>query len=165
MGSIDNYDYGTDDYVMVAIGNVKVRNGIIDKLVHKGANFFTYIHSSVFVADNAVIGEGSIICPFSMAQANSKIGKHCVLNIYCSVSHDSILGDNSILSPYCTLNGNVRTGKNLFMGTRSTLLLNSSVGKNCIISAHTIIKGVVKDNYMVQDKVNKIQVINRLSVE
>ena len=162
LGTIDEYEYESNDYVLVAIGNLSIRNKIIQVLKKKNVNFLTYIHHSAFVANGVVIGKGVIVCPFSMLQANSIISDHCVLNIYCSVGHDSRLGEGAVLSPYCTLNGNVVTAENLFMGTRATLLLGSQIGENCIVSAHTVVKGVVGDNMMIKDKVNQVQVKNRL---
>ncbi len=162
LGTIDDYQYIADDYVIIAIGNIKSRNIIIKKLAKRKVNFYTFIHHSVFIGPNTKIGKGTIICPNSIVQTNANISDHCVLNIYCSIGHDSHLGEGSVLSPYCTLNGNVKTGADLFMGTRSTLLLQTMIGKNCIISAHTVVRGTVGDNMMIKDKVNQIEVKNRL---
>lgn len=161
LGTIDNYPYEKDDYVIVAIGNINIRNKIISKLEKREVNFFSYIHHSVFVAFDAILEDALLICPNSMIQSNAEIKKHSVLNIYCSIGHDSILGENSILSPYCTLNGGVITGKNLFMGTRSTLLLQSTIGSHCMISAHSIIKGKKSDNLLLKTESKTVETINR----
>lgn len=161
LGTIDNYHYEKDDYVIVAIGNINIRNKIISKLEKKEINFFSYIHHSVFIAFDATLEGALLICPHSMIQSNAEIKKHSVLNIYCSIGHDSTLGEHSILSPYCTLNGGVNTGKNLFMGTRSTLLLQSSTGDNCIIAAHSVIKGKKGDNLILKTQSQTIEIINR----
>ncbi len=162
LGKIQEYRFEQNDYVIVAIANIKSRKLIIEYLKSKKVKFYKYIHHSVFVAFDAIIEEGTIICPNSMIQSNSKVGSFSIVNIFSSIGHDSVLGSYSVLSPYCTLNGNVTTGKNLFMGTRSSVLLKSSIGSNCIISANTTVKGVIKDNFMVKDKISQVQVKNRL---
>jgi sugar O-acyltransferase (sialic acid O-acetyltransferase NeuD family) len=162
LGHEDNYVIQQDDEFIVAIGNSKNRKKVIEKLIEKKASFFTYIHNSAIISNNASIGNGVIICPNSIIQAHASIGDYCVLNVFTSVGHDSILGENSILSPYSTLNGNVIAGKNLFMGTKSSILLGTKVGENCSISAHTAVKNNIGDNYIIQDKVNQVQVKNRL---
>lgn len=162
LGDENNYQIEENDLFIVAIGNIKLRQKIINKLKTLNAKFFTYIHSSVIIAKNATIGEGVIICPNSIIQANAVVMDYCVINIFSSVGHDSTIGKNSILSPYCTLNGNVIAGDKLFMGTRSTILLGMSVGNNCTISAHTVLRSDIGDGIIVQDKPNQIQVKNRL---
>lgn len=162
LGDENNYQIEENDLFIVAIGNIKLREKIINKLKTFNAKFFTYIHSSAIIAKNATIGEGVIICPNSIIQANSVVMNYCVINIFSSIGHDSTIGENSILSPYCTLNGNVIVGDKLFMGTRSTILLGISVGNNCTISAHTVLRSDIGDGIIVQDKSNQIQVKNRL---
>jgi sugar O-acyltransferase (sialic acid O-acetyltransferase NeuD family) len=165
LGTTESYTFKESDRVIVPIGNIQVRNRIIEKLQNKGAHFLSYIHHSAFIAHDATLGEGVLICPNCMVQSQSQIGDHAVLNIFCSVGHDSTLGENSILSPYCTLNGNVHTGKNLFMGTRSTLLLGSRIGKNCMIGAHSVVKGKKADNLILKNRWETVEVKNRFIEE
>jgi len=47
LGSTDKYKYDKNDYVIVAIGNVKIRNNLITKLELANVNFYSYIHNSV----------------------------------------------------------------------------------------------------------------------
>jgi sugar O-acyltransferase (sialic acid O-acetyltransferase NeuD family) len=162
LGNIDEYIYRKEDYIIVAIANVFIRNRIINKLKNKNVNFYKYIHHSAFISLDAKIEKGTIICPHSIIQTNTHIKEFSILNIFSSIGHDSVLGKNSILSPYSSLNGNVKTGDNLFMGTRATILLGSSLGSNCTISAHTVVKGKIGDNYMFKDKITQIKIKNRL---
>jgi|SaaInl8_200m_RNA_FD_contig_71_339519_length_8039_multi_7_in_0_out_0_7 sugar O-acyltransferase (sialic acid O-acetyltransferase NeuD family) len=162
LGTIDEYKYLENDFVIIAIGSIKARNSIISKLNYKKVNFYSYIHNSVFVAADAIVNDGIIICPNSMIQSNALVEQYCILNIFTSIGHDSVLGKGSILSPYCTLNGNVHTGNNLFMGTHSSILLKSNIGSNCSIAAHTVVNGNIVDSMLVKDMKTQKQVKNRL---
>ena len=162
LGSEDTYEIEEEDYFLIAIGVTSIRKNVYENMLKRGAKFYTYIHSTAIIDSSATIGCGSIICPFSIVNSQSKIGKNCALNIYSSVGHDSSVGSHSILSPYASLNGDVQTGDNLFMGTRSTILLGSILGLNCIVSAHSVVKGKIGDNYMFKDKVSQIKIKNRL---
>lgn len=161
LGSEINYLLEEDDVFLIAIGDVRLREKIVDNLENMKVNFFTYIHSSVFIDDTADIGRGVIICPFSMVNAQSKIGDYTLMNIHTSVAHDSIVGKNSVLSPYCTLNGNVQTGKNFFMGTRATVLPNVIVGNNCVIAAGTVVSKAMEDKAMAYYKLRASYVIKK----
>ena len=162
LGSEDDYEIQNNDTFLVAIGSVSVSSKVYEKLEKRGANFFTYIHSTAIVANSAKIGKGVIICPYCIVNAQATIKDYSDLNIFSSVGHDSKLGKGCILSPYVTLNGNVIIGDNVFIGTKSAVLLGSSIGNKCIISANTTVKGVIKDNFMIKDKISQIQVKNRL---
>jgi len=152
LGKINDYHPLVNDEFLLAIANIHARKIIVRTIKNNNGIFFTYIHPSALIATSATIGEGSIICPFSIINAKASVGELCVLNIFCSIGHDTTLGGNSVLSPYCTLNGNVVSGASLFMGTRSTILLGNKVGNNCTISAHTCVKDDVPDNQMVFTK-------------
>lgn len=147
LGDEDSFSPKENDYFLLAIGNPNIRNKIIGKLESKKYKFFTYIHSSAFIAESSSIEEGVIICPNCMINAHACIGKHCILNIYSSVAHDCELGSYSILSPYSTLNGNVRTGSHLFMGTHSVILSGIRIGSRCTISAGTAVGEHMEDDH------------------
>jgi sugar O-acyltransferase (sialic acid O-acetyltransferase NeuD family) len=161
LGNEHEYEIEENDYFIVPVGNIAIRNDIINILEERGAKFFTYIHPSAYIAPSCTIGKGSIVCPFCIINENARVGDHVVLNIYCSIGHDSVLGDNSVMSPYCTLNGYVKTGKNLFMGTRSTILMRVNVGNNCSISVHSFVKSDKGDNRIILNEVKHVEMLDR----
>lgn len=156
LGKIQDCEFMTDDFIIIAIGENPGREKVIDILEKKGCQFYTYIHSSAFIDFSANLGKGVIICPNAMVNANTFVSDFSVLNIYSSIAHDSIIGYNSILSPYATLNGHVKVGKNLFMGTRSTVLPKVIVGDKCTISAGTIISKSMNDGALAFPKTRTI---------
>lgn len=145
LGKEESYDIVEGDEFLLAVGKIEVRERVINILAKRKANFFTYIHSSVIVDKTAEIGEGVVICPFCMVNANAKVGSYVLMNMYSSIAHDSVLGQSSVLSPYSTINGNVTTGRKLFMGTSSVILLGIKVGDSCVVSAGTVISKDMQD--------------------
>lgn len=143
-----------NDYFIVALGfkHNSLRRKIIGILGHRGARFFSYIHSSSFVGESVKIEEGVIICPNCVVTSGVIIGKHSILNIYSSVGHNCLLGEYSILSPYATLNGGVNTGHELFMGTNSVVLEGLTIGDKCRISAGVVLTKNIGDNSTVFNK-------------
>lgn len=162
LGCDDSFQYADDDYALIAIGDMKIRNKVIAKLESNSVNFYTFIHSTAYISPDAVIGKGVIVSPYAMINVSAKVEDHCMINTYSSVAHDCILGRGSVLSSYCTINGDVTTGENLFMGTRSTILLGKTIGKNCTISAHTCVGIDLDDGSMVKVQAKNRVVKNRL---
>ena len=162
LGKIRSYKFCHDDYCVVAIGENPGRQQVLKILIDKEANFYSYIHSSCFISDSSSIDEGVTICPFSIVNADADIGKHCLINIYCSIGHDAVLGDFGILSPYSTINGRAKAGINLYMGTKATIHPDIVIGDNCIISAHSYVKTNKGNNYILHNKVTHMDVLNRM---
>lgn len=125
---------------LLGIGDMNLRIKIIPILQTRKVNFYTFIHKSAIIAKNAIIGQGCVLCPHTMINANAKLDDFVLCNIYSSVAHDCSVGENSVLCPYTTLNGNVSIGKNCFLATRVTCLPKSSLGDNCKIGATTTIR-------------------------
>ncbi|MCW8886515.1 MAG: acetyltransferase [Motiliproteus sp.] len=148
-GKLSDYQFDSDEFVLLAIGNAQLRRTLTEKLAANGANFFTYVHSSCFVAKTAQIDEGCVISAHSIVNADAHVGAHTLVNAKCNVAHDSRLGRYSVLSPFCAVNGNAVAGEALFMGTHSTLYPGVTLGNDCAVSAHSYVKEDVGDGVLV----------------
>lgn len=139
--SLNNFD--PDIYeVVVALGDSKLRRGIVNSLP-ADTKYFTFIHKSVQIFEkNIEIGEGSIICAGSILTTSIKIGKHAQLNRTTNISHDCVIGDFFTTAPGVHVSGNCVIGNRVYMGCLSsvrekieicddvTIGLNSGVVKN-----------------------------------
>src|SRR5262249_16966918 len=121
----------------IAIADTKVRERI-------AAKFLPYARpmeirgSNVIVGDDVQIGEGAIICQFSMITANPRIGRFFHCNIYSYVAHDCVIGDFVTFCPKVCCNGRVSIGNNVYVGT-GVLIRNGSHSKHLVIGEGAII--------------------------
>lgn len=107
-----------EKFFSIAIGSSKSREKIATDMVLAGAKPFSV--SSIgnsFVLDGNTIGEGSILCPFTIVTSNAKIGKHFQANIYAYVAHDCVIGDFVTFAPGVKCNGNVTIEDHAYIGT------------------------------------------------
>lgn len=146
-----NFHFASNDNIVIAISDNKIRNKIYFNLKKKGLNFPNILHKSAFISKLSQIDEGSIICPFVTITSNSNIGKNFQANIYSYVAHDCVIGDNVIFAPSVKCNGNVIIGNNVYIGTGTVIKQGSSdkqliIGQNSIISAGTYINKNVPPN-------------------
>jgi len=142
---VDIFDMDTIDfhneYVLVAVGDPKARNEIVDRLpVH--VRFFTFIHSSVIILDKTIkIGSGSIICAGVILTTNIKLGKHTHLNLQTTIGHDCVIGDYFTTAPGANISGNCNIGNRVYFGTNSCVKEKINIVDDCVIGLNA---GIVK---------------------
>lgn len=108
-------------HINIAIANSQIREKLVERCIADGVNFFDVRASNVIQLDAVEIGEGVILCPFSMLTSNIKIGKHFHANIYSYVAHDCVVGDYVTFAPGVMCNGNVVIEDHVYLGTGAVI--------------------------------------------
>lgn len=123
----------------IAIGNSKTRERIAGEMISSGAQPFkiSSINNSVSL-DNNVIGEGAILCPFTIITSNTKIGKYFHANLYSYVAHDCVIGDFVTFAPGVKCNGNVTIEDHAYIGT-GAIIKQGTPDKPIIIGEGAIV--------------------------
>ena len=101
----------------IAIGDSQIRERIANECRNKGAKPLSLQSPNSIIYDNNDVGEGAIICAYSMVTANAKIGKYFHSNIYSYVAHDCVIGDFVTFAPRVNCNGNVHIHNHAYIGT------------------------------------------------
>jgi sugar O-acyltransferase (sialic acid O-acetyltransferase NeuD family) len=140
--------YKNDD-IFIGIGSNKIRKKIFLELKQVGATIATCIADNTFVSNDAVLGEGVLVCPGSIIGAKAILGDNCIVNTLSSVDHDCILGAHSQVTAGVTFGGNTRTGENCFFGVKSATIPNITLGNNVIVMAGSVLFKDVQSNVMV----------------
>jgi len=124
-------------------------------------HFKPFKSSNVAIANNAIIGEGTVIQPNCFIGNNVVIGKNCVIHSNVSIYDDSIIGDNVIIHAGTVLGASAFYYKNrpegydqLKSGGRVVIEDNVDIGAACTIdrgvTADTTIKEGAKLDNQVQ---------------
>lgn len=132
----------------IAIGEPKLRKKIALS-VPSSLKPLTLIHPTCYISQNSIIGDGSILGPYSCVSNDSEIGKHCVLNFHSIVGHDCKLEDFSVLSPQATMAGSSQVGESCLIGSSATIAPSKKVAKNCKISANVAVLRDVEESTIV----------------
>ncbi len=132
-----------DEKLIIAIGNNHIRRSIARQVVHP---FGKAVHPSATISRfAAAIGEGTVIFHQSVIQADSVIGKHCIINTAATIDHDCRLDDFVHLSPNATLCGNVTVGEGTHIGASATVIPGVTIGKWCVIGAGAVVTRNIPD--------------------
>lgn len=134
----------SDAYFVVAVGNSKLRERIVDSMEKMNPNvkFGTIIDTDVEISNLVTIGEGTIICARSSITVNISIGTHVIINLGCTVGHDAVLQNFVTLYPSVNVSGMTNIGHAVELGTGLQIIQGKSVGDYSIIGAGAV---VVKD--------------------
>lgn len=134
--------YRAEADFFVAIGDNYVRENIQEELEKKGFSIATLIHPDAVIADDVVLGMGTVIMAGVVINSSSKIGKGCIINTSSSIDHDNVIEDYIHISPGVHLAGTVKIGRNNWIGVGSAVSNNVKICSGCIVGAGAV---VVKD--------------------
>ena len=126
--------------IIVTIGDCLIRRKIVDKLGSR--EYLTVVHPNAIKADNAKLGNGTVVMAGAILNPFVEVGNHCIINTGASLDHDVKVGDFVHIAPHCTLCGEVEVGEGTWIGAGTTIIQGIHIGKGCFIGAGSV---VVKD--------------------
>ncbi|WP_083383977.1 acetyltransferase [Cupriavidus sp. USMAHM13] len=138
--------------VIVAIGSVKGRRAVFEKLAANNVPTPAYAHRTAIVSPAAKIGLGVVICPYTIVNRNASMADGSVANVHCSIGHGASVGEFSVLSPYVALNGDAGIGAGCFLGTRATIYPRIHIGNECIVDTHTGVRANAIDRQLISSR-------------
>lgn len=121
---------------IITVGSNITRKKIVQRL---DCRFGKAIHPRASISPTVLVGDGSVVMDGVVINADSKIGRHVILNTSCSIDHDSFLEDFVHISPGATLCGGVRVGEGTQVGAGTTVIQNITIGKWVTIGAGSVV--------------------------
>ena len=138
-GPIGGWRDHSVDALILGIGDNAVRKKIFAQFSGAGAKFATALHPRATLARGVVVGEGSVVLANVVVNADTQIGRDCILNTACTVDHDCIVGDHSHLAPGVSVAGDVRIGEGAFAGIGTKMIPQIAVGDWAFIGAGAVV--------------------------
>ncbi len=126
--------------VIVGIGNASIRKKIQKSIPER--KMATLIHPSAVVAEDVIIGVGTVIMAGTVINPGARIGKGCIINTCASIDHDCNVGDYVHTAVGSHLCGTVSVGDETWIGAGATVSNNISICSKCMIGAGAV---VIKD--------------------
>ena len=132
--------------MIIAIGSNKIRRLLAERYEIDYAKAF---HPNTSISSSVEIGNGSVVMAGVVIEADTLIGKHCIINTSSSINHECRLGDFVHISPNATLCGGVEVGEGSWIGAGAVVIQGIRIGKNCIVGAGAVVIRDVPDGTMV----------------
>jgi sugar O-acyltransferase (sialic acid O-acetyltransferase NeuD family) len=134
-------ELGEDDEVIIAVGSSSARKVVASRLKARPGRL---VANTALIGPSVEIGDGAVLCDFTMVTGSAQIGAHFQCNIYSYVAHDCVVGDFVTFAPRVCCNGHVQirdgayvgTGAVLRDGTRENPLI---IGENAVIGMGAVV--------------------------
>lgn len=143
--------------LLISIGDNQNRAKVADLVKHQ---FVKLISPRSYISESSIIGEGTMILPFSVVHTKANIGKHVIINTSSIIEHHCQVADFVHIAPNATLCGNVTVGEKTLIGANATVIQGINIGANCIIGAGTVVITDVPDNAVVVGNPGRIIKMN-----
>lgn len=141
-------------FITVAIADSQVREKLTDRCLGDGVEVFNVAAANVVVMDDVVLGQGSVLCPFTTVTSNVKIGKSFQANIYSYVAHDCVIGNYVTFAPGVKCNGNVLIEDYAYIGTGAIIKQGRPgkplrIGKGAVVGMGAVVTKDVAEGAVV----------------
>jgi sugar O-acyltransferase (sialic acid O-acetyltransferase NeuD family) len=101
--------------------------------------WLTLADAPAYVGPDVEIGAGTCLAPGSIVTTRARVGRHCILNVNVSVSHDAVVADYVNLNPRVVVAGSVRIGEGCYIGAGATVIDRVTIGAGAIVGAGAVV--------------------------
>ena len=135
--------------IIVAIGDNHTRLQKTLALQKASLPLTSLIHPQAYIASDATLADGSIICAGAIVQPSTSIGLAGIVNTGATVDHDCKLAEGVHISPGAHLAGSIHIGACSWVGIGSSINQSTTIGANVIIGAGAAVTKDIPDNIKV----------------
>jgi len=139
IGTIAGYRPVPGDIMLLAISDPAARKRIHGLLKSRDALFAGMLSPDAVCACTSMMGDGMILCPFSLLSAGCRVGEFCIVNTFSSIGHDVKLGPYCTLSSHVDLCGGVEAGEGVFFGSGASVMPGVKIGDYAKIGAGAVV--------------------------
>jgi acetyltransferase EpsM len=135
LGRISDIDKYEHEAIVIGIGDNLTRKNIYAKFKEQGKKLLTVIHPHATIAQDVVIGDGTVIFAGVIINSGARIDSNVILNTSCTVGHDVVLCPHTQIGPGANLGGGVTVGEGAFICIGSSIIQQKKIGEWAIVGA------------------------------
>lgn len=142
LGKIEELNQINEElYVVIAIGNPKIKELIKNKIINSQIKFPTLIHPSVeiYSEENVVLGKGVVIAANSVLTVNIEISDFVYINTAAVIAHDTKIGKYSMIMPTVSISAGGEIGEKVYIGNGTKIDYAIQIDDNAVIKAGSIL--------------------------
>lgn len=130
----------------VALGDNQLRLRLAAKLSALGFSMPPAVSSSSTVSRSAQLGQGALVAPRAVINAEASVGDQTIINTGAVVEHDCRIDAGAHLGPGAVLTGAVCVGEAAFVGAGATVIPGRRIGAGALVAAGACVTLDVADH-------------------
>jgi UDP-N-acetylbacillosamine N-acetyltransferase len=134
---------------IVAVGDCDARMRIANDLVKQGFKLASFVHPSAVLADEIIVGFGTVVMAGAIINPGATIGKNVIVNTGAIIEHDCVIEDGAHICPGVRLGGRVKVGSETWIGIGAIVKDRVRIGKGVIVGAGSLVLKDVADHVTV----------------
>ncbi|KAF1367378.1 NeuD/PglB/VioB family sugar acetyltransferase [Yokenella regensburgei] len=145
--------------ISIALGEPLQRQRLAEKVAPK-APLATLIHPGVFVPEDSLIGQGSILAQGVFLSCDVTLGENVLVQPNAYISHDCEVGPHSVISSQVSLGGRTRIGARNFLGMNAVVKEKVTLGDDVVIGMGAVVLDDIADSRVAFGHPARIQRMN-----
>jgi sugar O-acyltransferase (sialic acid O-acetyltransferase NeuD family) len=129
---------GTKNCIL-AFGHCGARLRLAQDVRAEGFKLVIAVHPAAIVAQDVLIGEGTVIVAGVVINPGCTVGENVIVNTSASVDHECVIEDGAHVGPGAHLGGKVRVGRAAWVGIGATVRDRVRIGANSIVGAGSVV--------------------------
>ncbi|MDP5232008.1 MAG: NeuD/PglB/VioB family sugar acetyltransferase [Cellulophaga sp.] len=145
-----NNDPKKINQVFCPIGDNKIRTKYLTILRNKGFEIPNFIHESVILSKDIIIGQGVYLLPGVIIMPHTTIKDFVIVSMGSRVAHHTILDEGTFISTGVNVGASIHIAKKAFLGISATIMTGvKNIGENAIVGSGAVVIRDVKANHIV----------------
>lgn len=130
-------------HFVVALGLMKGGNKLRENLYNMALSAsilpITLIHPTACLANNVIIGRGSVLMAGVIVNSDTTIGENAIINTGGVLEHDVTISDHTHIAPRSTILGGCMIGDTCMIGAGSVVIQNTKIHDNVTVAAGAVV--------------------------
>ena len=140
LGSVAEYIPKSNDVFICAIGQIAPKRRCIEMILSRGGSFTSVLHATSVHSRRSVLGDGVILCPYSIISPDAQLGDYVSVNMHSTVAHDARVGRWTQIHCHADITGGDASRRRCSRwGATRRFLPGVTVGDGAIIGAGSVV--------------------------
>lgn len=139
IGTINNLNEMNGVHAICSLGVASTRKRVLERITNPSIKYATLIDPDARIYKDVEIDEGSIVCGGSILAIHTRVGKHVVINLNCTLGHDDIVEDYCVINPGVNISGKVIVRQASDLGTGAKVLQGLQIGPETTVGAGGVV--------------------------
>jgi sugar O-acyltransferase (sialic acid O-acetyltransferase NeuD family) len=140
----ENYEIQKNDVFFCAIGNVKRRKLVVERILKRGGKFINLIHPTANISPSVNLGVGVAIKSYCVISSDSIIGDFSYLQSSVIIGHDVTIGKYCQINSFSFFAGNVTINNCVTINAGAKLIQNIKVDDYAKVGMGSVVLNNVK---------------------